>query len=85
MKNIIVITDKKQVEEWSVDELLTHISMMKSVNSWEFKRDMPPTLERMYDAPIQRITIDGKDYLIAVFPGAADEQEVIEIVRSHYY
>ncbi|HIE0483808.1 TPA: hypothetical protein ACXJAD_001282 [Serratia marcescens] len=85
MKKVIVITDKKQIEEWTVEEWLTDLSLPKSVNSWEWKPDSEPKLETIYHAPIETISIDGKSYLIAVFPGAADEQEKINIIRSHYY
>lgn len=85
MKNVIVITDKKQVEEWTVEEWLTDLSMTKSVNTSEWKPEEKPTLQKIYSAPIERMVIDGKGYLIAVFPGAADVQETTEIIRAHYY
>lgn len=85
MKKIIVITDKRQIEEHTVYESLTNITLEKSENSWEWEPNAKPTLATHYHAPIERITIDGKSYLIAVFPGAADEQEIIQIIRSHYY
>lgn len=85
MKNVIVITDRKEAQEWSVDDYLLSIDMTKSSYSWEWKPEEKPTLEKIYSAPIERIGIDGKSYLIAVFPGTADEQEIIEIIRANFY
>lgn len=85
MKNVIVITDRKMVEEWRVEDWLMTINMEKSSNSWEWKPGDKPTRQQFYSAPIESRTIDGKSYLIAVFPGAADEQEIIELVRANFY
>ena len=85
MKNVIVITDRKMVEEWRVNDYLTAINMIKSSYSWEWRPDDKPTLQQVYSAPIESRIIDGKSYLIAVFPGAADEQEIIKLIRAKFY